>query len=258
MGQRFCEELVIHICFDMRVFDGAASDHACLEYPMPKNAKFKTLVRSRMERTGETYTQARDALLLEKTAQPPVEAAATAPTTLDRIRAVLEQYPDLAYRGFRTGGLLNKDVREKGLSDAVAAEEAEFASNRACLLTDYATKEVELCLDYLANLRANKHPTVSSYGLKHAAERWSRRDGGSRGGGSGIYVANGSLIVAAILKGFPITHAPRLPLRLGNINCEFAVSVADMRATERRIEGMRDMKRRIEGMRDMKRRIEGA
>ena len=89
MGQRFCEEPVIHTDFDMRVFDGAASGHACLEYPMPKNAKFKTLVRARMESTGDTYTQAREALLLEKTTQPSVEAAATAPTTLDRIRASL-------------------------------------------------------------------------------------------------------------------------------------------------------------------------
>jgi len=233
MGQRFCEEPVIHIDFDMRVFDGAASSHACLEYPMPKNAKFKTLVRSRMERTGETYTQARDAMLLEKTAHPAAEGDATAPSTIDRVRAVLEQYPDLAYRGFRTGGVLQRDVREKGLSDALAAEEAAFASDRACLLTDYAAKEVELCLDYLANLRPNKHPNVSSYVLKHAAERWSRR-----GGGSGTYVSNGALIVAAILKGLPIKHTPRLLFRLGNINCEFAVSVADMRNMERRIEGI--------------------
>lgn len=42
---------------------------------MPENSKFKKLVRARMERTGETYTQARDALVRERDqgSAPPLE-----------------------------------------------------------------------------------------------------------------------------------------------------------------------------------------
>jgi hypothetical protein len=39
---------------------------------MPENAKFKKLIRARMERTNETYTQAREALLRERTEREPV------------------------------------------------------------------------------------------------------------------------------------------------------------------------------------------
>jgi hypothetical protein len=196
MGQRFCEEPVIHIDFDMRVFDGAAPDHACLECPMPKNAKFKTLVRSRMERTGETYTQARDALLLEKTAQPAPEAAATAPTTLDRIREVMEQYPDLAYAGF-------KDEKAFKLGPTT------FEESRARLLTDYAVGEVENCLACLEHVRRGRRGQ-SSYSMKHVVESWQREKGIRK---PQSYVANGSLIVAARIAGFRIKH------EADHINC---------------------------------------
>lgn len=33
---------------------------------MPKDARLKREIRARMERTGETYTQARDAILAER------------------------------------------------------------------------------------------------------------------------------------------------------------------------------------------------
>jgi hypothetical protein len=190
----------------MRVFDGAASGHACLEYPMPKNAKFKTLVRARMESTGETYTQAREALLLEKTTQPPVEAAATAPTTLDRIRAVLEEYPDLAYAGFRD---------EKAFS--LGSE--TFEESRARLLSDDAVEQVENCLACLKHVRKARK-AASSYAMKHVVENWRR---GEELLEPPTYVANGALIAAACIAGFRIKH------EADHINCLVYANEEDLR-----------------------------
>lgn len=191
----------------MRVFDGAASGHACLEYPMPKNAKFKTLVRARMESTGETYTQAREALLLEKTTQPPVEAVATTPTTLDRIRAVLEEYPDLAYAGFRD---------EKAFS--LGSE--TFEQSRARLLSDDAVEQIEDCLACLKHVRKARKAEASSYSMKHVVEKWKR---GEEPHGPRTYVANGALIAAACIAGFRIKH------EADHINCLVYANEDDLR-----------------------------
>ncbi len=194
----------------MRVFDGAASGHACLEYPMPKNAKFKTLVRARMESTGETYTQAREALLLEKTTQPPVEVAATTRTTLDRIRVVLEEYPDLAYAGFR-------DERAFSLGSET------FEQSRARLLSDDAVAQVENCLACLKHVRKARK-AASSYAMKHVVENWRR---GEELLEPPTYVANGALIAAACIAGFRLKH------EADHINCLVYANEDDLRDLSR-------------------------
>lgn len=66
-GERFSEEPVSRINFDADFLDGAAAESPRQEFdPMPENPKFKKLVRARMERTEESYAQARDALLGER------------------------------------------------------------------------------------------------------------------------------------------------------------------------------------------------
>ena len=218
MGQRFCEEPVIHTDFDMRVFDGAASGHACLEYPMPKNAKFKTLVRARMESTGDTYTQAREALLLEKTTQPSVEAAATAPTTLDRIRAVLEEYPNLCDEGIcvHPSFMLPKEVSEDrlplmsrarwGTEEAKKQAETLFSQSRERLLTEDAVRQVEAVIEFMRPLRRMRPASVpKSTTAMHS--KWLsgqitrlRRDDAP--------ISHGATLVGCVLGGFPI-YRPR-------------------------------------------------
>jgi hypothetical protein len=52
-----------------------------------------------------------------------------------------------------------------------------------------------------------KNPVLTSYGLKHVAERWGERNGMEP------YVANGEFIVAAIYLGVPVK-----PIELGRVN----------------------------------------
>ena len=61
---------------------------------MPKDHDFKRLVRARMDRTGERYTQARAALVAERAA-PAAPDAQQDPPVSDRTRSVLGQLADL-------------------------------------------------------------------------------------------------------------------------------------------------------------------
>lgn len=184
---------------------------------MPTDSKFKKLVRARMEQTGETYTQARDALKAE--APTPVEAPVAEPTTLDRIRAVLAEYPDLSYFGFRTGSLLKRDVREKGLEVAMAEEQADFDAKREKMLTDDCVQQVEACLTLLKHVRRGRGAKVSSYTCKHVVEKWRRGDDAH---GPDYYVANGAFILAACIAGFRIRH------RKGDVNCDVYANEDDL------------------------------
>lgn len=198
---------------------------------MPKDAKFKSLIRTRMERTGETYTQAREALIHERDTTPDATAhaaevpapEAAPPTTLDRIRAVMDAYPDLSYHGFRTKGFSHRDVKEKGLDAVKAEEQAAFDARRANLLTEDCVQQVEACLTLLQHVRKARGPTVSSYSLKHVVERWRR---GENEHGPDFYVANGALIVSARIGGFRIRHES------GNINCAVYANREDLVAID--------------------------
>jgi hypothetical protein len=168
---------------------------------MPKNAKFKHLVRTRMEQTGETYTQARDGLLLAQETPAPVTAPmpepVTAPSTLDLIREVLDAHPTLCYAGFAVWRFFDAD-KDKNRE--------RLRESRELLLSETGVCEVEASRAFLKPLPrlrnakpARVKTSVSSYSLKHAVEHEAREDGNP------FYVANGSLIVAAILEGF-VTH----------------------------------------------------
>lgn len=184
---------------------------------MPTDSKFKKLVRARMEQTGETYTQARNALKAE--APTPVEAPVAEPTTLDRIHAVLAEYPDLSYFGFRTGSLLKRNVREKGLEVAMAEEQADFDAKREKMLTDDCVQQVEACLTLLKHVRKGRGAKVSSYTCKHVVEKWRRGDNAH---GPDYYVANGAFILAARIAGFRIRH------RKGDVNCDVYANEDDL------------------------------
>jgi hypothetical protein len=76
-------------------------------------------------------------------------------------------------------------------------------------------REVLVARAYLTNLRVTRTPDLSSYGLKHCAERWW-----------GEYVSNGALITAAIDLS--------LPLKLVEINAMIGVDCRDVIRMSRR------------------------
>ena len=97
--------------------------------------------------------------------------------TAENVREVLDAVPALTYFGFRSPD-----------SDNYAAERAELVGERALA-------EIQFCRDWLRTARLTARAGVkspSSYWIKHVAERVR-----------GEYIANGSLIVAALLAGVP-------------------------------------------------------
>jgi hypothetical protein len=201
---------------------------------MPKNAKFKHLVRTRMEQTGETYTQARDGLLLAQETPAPVAAPmpepVAAPSTLDLIREVLDAHPNLCYTGWR---FVHPRHEQKM---------AEREASRQTLLSEVGVREVEACREFLRPLRRlrNANPArsttaMSSYGLKHVVEHECRE------AGDDLYVANGSLIVAAMLEGFA-THRSWG----SGPNCSVGVASGDVRKEQLRREAVRKAAREAE------------
>lgn len=100
------------------------------------------------------------------------------------IRRAMDMEPTLTHFGlgvFRD----RKQTREE--------REAKFTENRAALLEDYVAEEFVRAADFLS--RFGRRKTINtkrgSYGLKHDAERFARG-----------YVANGTLIAAALALGF--------------------------------------------------------
>lgn len=98
--------------------------------------------------------------------------------TAETVSAVLEDWPQLTYFGFRS------------------PDSDNYGPERAELLGDRAIAEIQFCRDWLRSgkLTAKAGPrSPSSYWVKHVIERVR-----------GDYVANGSLIVAALLADVPI------------------------------------------------------
>ena len=63
-----------------------------------------------------------------------------------------------------------------------------------------AAEGVATAINFLLQCRPVASARLSSYGLKHAAERWGGRYG------MASYIANGELIAAAIFLGLPIAR----------------------------------------------------
>jgi hypothetical protein len=101
------------------------------------------------------------------------------------IRKVLAQHPDLCYHGFR-----------------YMMTDEQFAESRADLLTPKVGLEIETAVAFIAIAcrKGYTHRMRSSYSLKHAAELWGRHVGLEP------YVANGSLITAALILEVPFTR----------------------------------------------------
>jgi hypothetical protein len=89
----------------------------------------------------------------------------------------------------------------------------EFEKERS----QFLDANVATALAFLRQCRRIKTPNLSSYGLKHAAERWGRRNGMKP------YITNGELIVAAIYLNFTIKPYPD-----GGPNVAIAVAVEDV------------------------------
>ena len=92
--------------------------------------------------------------------------------------------------------------------DAVVYSEAKIAviKARALLPTltpsgigsppgEFDLKEVVAAIAFLRQCRPTAKPKFGSYGLKHVAEHWARR-----------YIANGSLIAAAVYLNLPMSE----------------------------------------------------
>lgn len=126
------------------------------------------------------------------------------------IRAVMEQQPHLTIAGFRAPSNHGSDR-----VDPVRTPE-KFHEERARFLGGDGRKQVQRALQYFAKVRSARVTKKSrgSYGLKHAAENFA-----------GDYVANGALIMAALVRGVPIKRDDERSL-----NCLVGVNEQDVRA----------------------------
>lgn len=122
--------------------------------------------------------------------------------TATNLDTTLTHWPDLGYGGFTCG---HYDRRRPGcLNLECGKPEALFTQDRARLLTPESRRVItavaRLLTPWRATLRAGAS-SPGSYELKHTAERLLKDDPHARG-----YVANGQLIAAALLCGFPVTR----------------------------------------------------
>lgn len=81
-----------------------------------------------------------------------------------------------------------------------AEYQTKFAEERAA----FRPAQVATAIAFLRTCEVVKKPNHGSYGLKHRAEQWGKRNGRES------YVTNGALIVAAVHLGLPlqVLHGP--------------------------------------------------
>lgn len=123
------------------------------------------------------------------------EAVVRTKFTVERaaIEAVMTKEPNLTHFGF---GVFDSHKKTPEV------RKSELAEGRQSMLTAHAVDEFMRACEYLA--RRGKRATISksgtSYGLKHAAERYHR----NKDGNGDNYIANGMLIAAAVHLGFKV------------------------------------------------------
>lgn len=134
----------------------------------------------------------------------------------DQVRAVLAEQPQLTVFGFRppygTGS---------GNVDSIRTPD-EFRRKRDALLSTDGLEQVRAAVAFLEQLRPARivaRTSRTSYGLKHSAEEWHRKQGRGR------YIGNGALIVAALIKGFSIKR-----VEVRSPNCLVGVNVREVKA----------------------------
>jgi len=134
----------------------------------------------------------------------------------DRVRAALAEQPQLTVFGFRP-----PNGTGSGNVDSIRTPD-EFHRERDALLSTNGLEQIRAAIAFLEQLRPARivvRTSRSSYGLKHSAEAWHRKRGHES------YIGNGALIVAALIKGFPIKREDvRSP------NCLVGADVRDLEA----------------------------
>lgn len=178
-----------------------------MEFDMTTQRDLKQIIRARMEKTGESYVTARRQILATPDApalhesldanetatimpkwHPLIETTETEARNL--LAIALEQEPRLTHFGMGIGGEMRR--RSKGES-----LEAELFRQRQALFDHL--DEIAACADWIKRQKKIKtfNTSRTSYGYKHAVERWFRLRGGPH-----LYASNGSFIAAAIGLGF--------------------------------------------------------
>jgi hypothetical protein len=127
-------------------------------------------------------------------------------STVDTIKKVMKDWPDLSSNGFRCS------ERRLGYPD-------RHDEWRVWMLREHEVGQFVRATEYLATRRKRKlvdRGGRSSYGWKHRAESWHK----DRHPGADYYISNGMFIAAAIAAGFEIFRPPGY----GGPNCLFNIS----------------------------------
>ncbi len=153
---------------------------------MTEKKDLKEMVRARMQRTGESYVTAHRHVIAkrEEREQGPL---AKAPRKL--VEIAIKREPRLTHFGLGV-----YDERRK--PEHVVAR--EFNEDRERLLSDDGLAEVATCAAWLQLQQPIKsmNRRHTSLGYKHMVESWVAAKRGDQ------YIANGSLIAAALGLGF--------------------------------------------------------
>jgi hypothetical protein len=178
---------------------------------MTTKRDLKSLIRARMEKTGESYTVARRHVLAAGTGTSSVPAVAAQETpsvswnplietTVEEARELLARALELAPRLTHFGiGVHAEPRRRREAARSGRSTEAidrELHDQRAEL--GKHLEEIAACADWIKRQRriASFNLKHTSYGYKDAVERWFQ------GRGTYQYVSNGSFIAAALGLGF--------------------------------------------------------
>lgn len=153
--------------------------------------------------------QRRSVVALGARMMPPLTDLTLEPGLLDEVRAILAQHPTLTANGF---------------DDANRPTKTNLLDYRGLC-------EVQGALDYLDAGRRKtvaKQTSVGSYTLKHQAEGWHRLHDRE------VYVSNGAMLVALMMRGFSLFRR-----RADNIHRGVGIHRADVVTRDER-EAMRN------------------
>lgn len=182
---------------------------------MTTKRDLKTIIRTRMKKTGESYATARRYILAAKGADLSVPGVLPSATIQDEnwhpsiattrseaetiLKKALELEPRLTHFGLGIYDENKRRVEAFRRSQSVQDLDDEFARERQELHEHL--DEIAACADWIKRQTRiktfNTHST--SYSYKHSVERWFRGRPGPY-----VYVANGSFIAAALGLGFPL------------------------------------------------------
>ncbi len=140
----------------------------------------------------ETYLKEHDFRNLAPMAFIHAISRATFPSEYSAIESVMSEHPDLATGGYGLPGHRSQPRAER---------EAELNRDRNDMLTPERLGQFARARAYLEPFgkRQTFNPKVSSYGLKHRAERFHRDRGVEY-----FYISNGMFIAAALDLGFKV------------------------------------------------------